>query len=272
LSFPQQGIVVAGRFPMREQIGHATLGWLYRVLDPTRGNEAALRLVVTVKDAAAAHGRLRAHIGKLAALGHPGIAKVWDCGMHEGQLWFTSEWLRGRPLDRSVSRSRPLGLTAVKELGLQLTSALGEAHRHGLVHRGLKARNIFVGDGHARAIELGVGATIFADGGVMANTPGSMPQEQMMNDIVDHRSDIYSLGACLFTAIVGRPPFDGGAGDMMAAQAGWKAPRARELNPAVPEALELVLLRAMATRPEDRYQSMAEFGDALSRLRVEAKP
>jgi serine/threonine-protein kinase len=270
LSFQQQSLV-ANRFHARKQIGYASLGWLYHAFDPARRAEVALRMVLTAKAPEAACERLRAHIEKLAALRHRGIANVYDCGIHEGQLWFTSEWVGGQPLDREVAKSGPLSLAAVKQIGIELTSALGEAHRRGLVHRGLKARNIFIGGDRTLAMELGVGASIFADGGVMANTPSSMPREQMMNDAVDHRSDIYSLGACLFTAVVGKPPFDGGAHDLMASQAGWKAPRARDMKPDVPEALELVLLRAMATRPEDRFQSMEEFAQALSRLTLESR-
>jgi serine/threonine-protein kinase len=271
LSFPQQSLV-ANRFHARKQIGYASLGWLYHAFDPARSIEVALRMVLNAKAPEPACERLRTHIEKLAALRHSGIASVYECGLHEGQLWFTSEWVGGRPLDREVAKTGPLSLAAVRQIGMDLTGALGEAHRRGLVHRGLKARNIFVGGDRTLTVELGVGAAIFADGGVVANTPSSMPREQMMNDVVDHRSDIYSLGACLFTAIVGKPPFDGGAHDLMASQAGWKAPRARNLKSDVPEGLELVLLRAMATRPDDRFQSMDEFAQALSRLTSESQP
>jgi serine/threonine-protein kinase len=265
-------MLVANRFQARKQIGYASLGWLYHAVDPARGNEVALRMVLNAKEPEAACTRLRAHIEKLAALRHRGIASVYECGIHKGQLWFTSEWVSGQPLDREVAQTGPLPLGAVKRIGIELASALGEAHRHGLVHRGLKARNIFVGGDRVITVELGVGAAIFADGGVLANTPAAMPREQMMNDVVERRSDIYSLGACLFTAIVGKPPFDGGPQELIAAQAGWKAPRARDLKPDVPEGLELVLLRAMATRPEDRFQSMEEFAQALERVAPEVRP
>jgi len=88
---------------------------------------------------------------------------------------------------------------------------------------------------------------------------------------MDHRADIYSLGAVLFHAVVGEPPFKGGSGDdLLAAQLGFRAPRPRDLNPTVPEGLEFVLLRAMARRREDRYQSMGEFRDALTKWAAHA--
>jgi serine/threonine-protein kinase len=266
LSVAQQELVLAGRFRVRAQIGYATLGWLYHAFDLERGSDVALRMVLGVPDPDAARRRLAEHIDRLSAVHHRGLAAVFDCGVDGGQLWFASEWVHGRSLEQEVAEKGPLLAGAVADLGIEVARALGDAHDRGLVHRGLKTRNIFLTDGRAVVLELGVAATILSDGALLANTPSSMPPEQVLSRAMDHRGDIYSLGCCLFTALVGKPPFDGTTGSqLLAAQNGWRAPRARDLNPSVPEPLELVLLQAMAQRPEDRFQSMTEFSEALSR-------
>jgi serine/threonine-protein kinase len=268
LSVVPQELVLAGRFRVRAQVGDATLGRLYCALDAERGRDVALRVLSGLSKPEAASTRLAAHIARLAAVRHRSLAAVFDCGVDAGQLWFASEWVNGRSLDREVTDKGPLATEAVIGLGIEVARALGEAHQHGLIHCALKARNLLLVPGRPVVLELGVAAAILADGALLANTPLSIAPEQIRTRAMDHRGDVYSLGCCLFTAAVGKPPFDGVAGlQLLAAQKGWRAPRARDLNPNVPEALELVLLRAMAERPTDRFESMGELAQALARAR-----
>jgi serine/threonine protein kinase len=267
--FSQPETILAKRFRVRAQIGYATLGWLYRAVDEKDGKEVALRMVLGVRGVEAARERLAALIERLSGVSHPGLAKVYDCDISDGQLWFASEWLGDPSLEHATAKTGgALDGAVVARIGIAVASALGAAHANGITHRGLKTRTIFVGNDRVRAAECGVAAAILADAPMLANTPGSTSPEQILNGVVDQRADIYSLGCCLFSAAVGRPPFSGGAGaQMVAAQVGFRAPRAREMNPAVAEGLELILLKAMATHPNDRFHSMGDFSSALSQWR-----
>jgi serine/threonine-protein kinase len=264
VTLPLHETILVNRFRARAQIGHATLGWLYRAVDERSGREVALRFVLGARDPHATQARLAALIDKLARVRHPGLAAVHDCGLFANQLWFASEWVAGQALEAVITRAGALPSPEVARIGIAVAETLAAAHAQGLVHRGLTLRNLFVDGARTLTLELGVAATILDDAPCLGNTPASMAPEQARNGRVDPRSDVYSLGCCLFTAAVGRRPFEGQARlEVAAAQAGWRAPRARDLDPAVPEALELVLLRAMATRPDDRFQSMAELAAAL---------
>jgi serine/threonine-protein kinase len=117
-----------------------------------------------------------------------------------------------------------------------------------------------------KVAELGVSAALVtAAAGLASATPSMMPPEQILVGAMDHRADVYSLGALLFFAAVGEPPFKGGSGEhLMAAQLGFRPPRPSDLNRDIPEGLELVILRAMARRREDRFPGMQALGDALA--------
>jgi serine/threonine protein kinase len=271
LSFPHQDLVIAGRFRVRSQVGYATLGWLYRALDAERGQEVALRLVLSAADSDAACSRLAAQIERIRKLGDlRGLASVYECGQHARQLWFTSEWVAGESVESALARVAAMEPTDAARVGVEVAEALADAHNQGVCHGAVKTRNIFItAQGTTKVLELGVADAIFPSSTLLANTPASAPPEVILGSGGDHRSDIYSLGCVLFTAVVGRPPFGGGLGpELMAAHVGFRAPRARSFNPAVPEGFELILLRAMARQPEDRYQTMGEFKAELSRWLV----
>lgn len=275
MSSPRHGLILAGRFHARAQIGYATLGWLYRAVDERSNREVALRLILGIRDPESTRDRLAALIDRSSKLRDPGLAPLLDCGVFEGQLWFAVEWVDGHALESLVTKGGALPAAEVARIGIAVAGSLAAAHAEALVHRGLTTRTIFVDGARIKTLELGVAAAIFADTPFLTNTPGSMPPEQIANGPIDERSDVYSLGCCLFTAAVGRPAFGGPVGsgaEMRAAQAGWRSPRARDLNPAVPEGLELILLRAMAVRPDDRFQSMRAFAGALTEWQTSLTP
>jgi serine/threonine-protein kinase len=260
--------LVAGRFRVLGQLGTGGLGPLYRALDRERGEEVALRTMATGTSQDVACARLATHIRALSGLADPAIARVFDCGLDGDLFWMSEELVAGRSLERAVTERGPLSALEAAAVASEITRALQVAHAQGLLHRDLKPRNVFF-DGHrVKVLGLGVSAAILTwSASLVASTPGMMPPEQTLLQAMDHRADVYSLGALLFFALVGEPPFKGGSDAVMAAQLGFRPPRPRDRNANVPEGLELVILRAMAKRREDRYQSMAELEAALASWR-----
>lgn len=259
--------LIARRFRVVQQLGAGALGPLFRALDSLRGEEVAVRLITSVRGNDVAVARLGAQVRALGSAEHPGIARLYDCGVDEGQLWLSTQLAHGDSLERRVGRSGALAPLDAAQLAGSIADALAEGHRHGVVHRDLKPRNVFFDGSRVVAHDVGVMAAVLTGPALTAlSSPGMIPPEQIALEAMDHRADVYSLGAVLFFAVVGEPPFSGGsAGQLQAAQLGFKPPRPRDKNPKVPEGLELIILRAMARRREDRHQSMRELRDDLSR-------
>lgn len=259
--------LIARRFRVVQQLGAGALGPLFRAVDSQRGDEVAIRLFTSVRANDVAVARLGAHVRALGGIEHPAIGRLYDLGIDEGHLWLSAELARGESLEARVGRGGALGPVDAARLAARIADGLADVHRLGILHRDLKPRNVFV-DGDGVAIrDVGVMAAVVSGPALTAlSSPGMIPPEQVALEAMDHRADVYSLGAVLFFAVVGEPPFSGGsAGQLQASQLGFRPPRPRDRNTTVPEGLELIILRAMARRREDRYQSMGELRDELAR-------
>jgi hypothetical protein len=214
----------------------------------------------------------------LARLQHPHILQVHDTGQAEGYTYIVMPLIEtGTLADRL--KGRPLTLKQLRTVGMQVGEALDYAHSRGLVHRDVKPSNVLMDErgnclltdfGIARIIE---GATKLTGTGTVMGTPAYMSPEQGRGQVVDRRSDIYSLGVILFELATGRQPF---IADhpvaIIVKHATETVPAVRGLNPNVPMALEQVIQRAMAKNPADRYQTARELVDAIDAAVVDTGP
>jgi serine/threonine-protein kinase len=258
--------LIANRFQVRAQLGIGTMGWLYRAFDPEGNREVALRIATGVRSLVDARDRLVRHADRLASVAGAVIAPVYACGVADGQLWYSSVLVNGNTLDQILIDGGALAPADAARLMGIVGGALVEPHAHGLLHLDVKLRNVFVDGERVTLVEHGVANAILTDESrLTVNTPASAAPEQLLAGTLDHRTDIYALGACLFHLVVGEPAFKGGSGSQVfGAQLGWRAPRPSDLRSSVPDGLEQIILKAMARRPEDRFQRVAEFSDALS--------
>ena len=197
------------------------------------------------------------------------------------------EYVRGEPLASRV-REGPLPPGQVLEIATQLADALAEAHGMGVVHRDLKPANVVLtpkgdvkildfGLAQVRPVEPGSSpvrsSRDFSLDGRQIGTPPYMPPEHLMGDPVDARGDIYSLGVMLYELLTGRRPFRGAdAMKLTMAILTEPTPKASGSNPAVPEALDAVVFRAMSRLPQDRYASAAEMAEDLRRAAAGLQP
>ncbi len=253
-----------------EEIGRGGTGTVYRA--ERRGEAVALKVLADewARDPAATErflqeGRL------LARLSHPGIVKVHDVGREAGKFYMVLEFVEGPPLSRAIARH---AFTPVESARLvsAVARALHHAHRHGVIHGDIGPSNILLkGDGSPKITDFGIARLrTMAPGrwqsGVTAGTPVYMSPEQAaaLSDIIDVRTDVYSLGAVLYEAVTGRAPFSGKTTAEILEKVVREAPPApRRVEPSLAPELERVILKAMSKDPAGRFSSAGELADAI---------
>ncbi len=216
--------------------------------------------------------RFRQEALAAAALRHPNIMVIYDVGKEGYFYYIATEFLEGKTLSQVISQQRgPLHLPRIVNFINQVASALDFAHQRGVVHRDIKPSNVLIAsDDHATLMDFGIAKALMSGGqmtrtGTMVGTPEYMSPEQAEARQVDHRSDIYSLGIVLYEMLTGRVPFvaDAPTAILLAHTVQPPIPPTR-LNPSIPPAVEAVVLRALAKRPDERFNSAGEMAQALA--------
>jgi tetratricopeptide (TPR) repeat protein len=267
----EPGSTFAGRFEVLARTGAGGMGVVYRALDRERGVHVALKVMAA---GASEVERFEREARVLAALDHPAIVRHVAHGTTDGgEPWLAMEWLEGRDLARRLEHE---GVTVEEAIRIaeRVASALRVAHEAGVIHRDLKPSNVFLeGDApeRARLLDFGIARRASAETrwltatGVAVGTPAYMAPEQARAERdVDARADLYALGATLFHALTGRPPFEGdGVMVQLARLLVEEAPRLRTLRPEIPPALDDLVADLLATHPSARPASA---GEVLSRL------
>jgi serine/threonine protein kinase len=207
----------------------------------------------------------------LAQLQHPHILPVFDYGEADGYPYIVMPFVQSGTL-ADLLQKRTLSLAEVRRVLIQIGDALSYAHARGMIHRDIKPSNVLIDErgnclltdfGLARMVE---GSTNLTTSGTVMGTPAYMSPEQGTGAAIDSRSDIYSLGIILYETVTGRVPYLAETPvAVVFKHIQDPLPSARKLNPSLPEAVEIVLLKVLAKSPEDRYQTAEEFVRAIQR-------
>ena len=279
-------------YELIEPIGRDGPTEIYRARDLRLEREVAVKLLrpeEMVRPGALDRFHREARIASLVT--HPHICAVHDSGAEGQQPFLVCELLEGRALDEEISGS-PLPMERLVDIAIQVTEALGAAHRRGIVHGSVKPSNVFITtDGHVKLLELGAAAaaattrddlaasqtgSATTEIQVAASSPGLtgeffhpyMSPEQVDGRGADDRSDIFAVGALLYHMATGKPAFRGDTlADMAASIAGRQPVRPHIINPRLPQDIEQIIDRALQKDPGQRYQSVAEMLDDLRRAR-----
>jgi serine/threonine-protein kinase len=269
-----------GQYRLIRKLGEGGMGDVFLAEHALLKRPCALKTIkATANSDPLAQARFEREVQSAARLGHPNTIEIFDYGHTvDGTFYFVMEYLRGMSLADLLLECGPLPPGRVVYLFRQVCAGLAEAHGLGMVHRDVKPANVFVavrgGESDvAKVLDFGLvkltgepeAATLTADL-VVSGTPLFMAPEQAAGEAaLDARADLYALGAVMYCALTGRPPFEGqNPFAVMMAHARDPVTPPRAVRPDVPADLERVVLRCLAKRPEDRFQSATALREALS--------
>lgn len=276
--------ILGGEYLILEKIGTGGMGSVYKASQPAMKRMVAIKILhpklANRKDLTS---RFRREARAMSQLTHPNTVKVFVYGELEedGSLYIVMEMLEGKNLNQAVRKDGPIPLERAVPILIQVCGALQEAHELGIVHRDLKPENIFLSKqggiadfpkvldfGLAKVTErqMQPGSIILTQEGMVFGTPEFMSPEQAQGKTLDARSDIYSLAVILYEVLTGKLPFSAKS-PMEYIQKHVTEPII-PLSERVPERrfpreLDEVLARALSKKPEQRYQTAAEFAEAL---------
>ena len=270
------------RYEIKSLIGRGGMGDLYLALDPNTNRLVAIKLLNATLDSDELRERFAREARALAALNHTNIVNIYDTGEFEDSPFIVMEYVRGETLAELIKRRAPLSVAQKLKLMAELCAGLAQAHEAGIIHRDIKPANLMV-DQQGRLKILDFGIARVAEGSrtrvglpltqvnMLIGTPGYMSPEQIEGGEVDHRSDIFAVGAVCYELLAYDEAFAGTNTRQIESRVlrGQPAPLASVVPGLDPEIDEIVL-RALKRDPNKRYQDAATFEKALERLRVAA--
>ena len=268
-----------GKYLVRRELGRGGMGAVYLAEQPGLGREVAIKeLLVNSAADPTALTRFLQEAQVMARSTHPNIIQVHDLEQVGDANYIILEYVKGRSL-RELMNQRRVPLPQVFAIMHAVLQGLDYAHRRAIVHRDMKPENVLMSDeGDVKVADFGIarltddsgGGSTATKTGTTVGTPQYMSPEQVSSSKVDGRSDLYSSGIMLYELICGRPPFTATEADgpftLMAKHVQAPPPPPALHVPGLDMQLEEVILKALAKRPEERYQSGEEFDEALGRV------
>ncbi|HYH45117.1 MAG TPA: protein kinase, partial [Thermoanaerobaculia bacterium] len=269
---------VVSHYEILERLGGGGMGVVYRARDLRLGRSVALKFLSPRLSASPSHKqRLLREARAAASLEHPGVCTIYEADeTADGQLFLAMAFCEGETLRHRLERG-PLHPVQAVDYALQIAAGLGAAHAKGIVHRDVKPANILITPGgRLKIVDFGVAQledqTRLTKPGTVVGTAAYMSPEQLRGETVDHRTDLWSLGAVLYEMVSGRLPF-GGATDQEIVRAIFTLdpePLAGYRGDTLVADLDAVVGRALAKRPGERYQNAEQLAAALRTLPLDA--
>jgi serine/threonine protein kinase/Tfp pilus assembly protein PilF len=267
------GSTFAGRYQIVEELGKGGMGTVYKVVDRKINEEMALKLLrPEIAPDTTAIERFKNELKLARRISHENVCRLYDLHEEAGTLFITMEYVPGEDLGTLLCREGRLPTEKACALAAQIAEGLAQAHRLGVIHRDLKPHNIRIDPkGSVRIMDFGIAREVagpdLTAAGVMIGTPYYMSPEQAAGKSVDQRTDIYALGIILYEMVTGQPPFRGESGFSVALKHQTMLPQhPRELSAQIPEPLDRLIIKCLAKKKEERYQSAEELLAGLTAL------
>ncbi len=271
------GTVLKGRYILMSVIGEGGMAVVYSAFDKLTGNTVAVKMLredsEEVRSIPAFKKQFANEANALASLSHPGIVKFYDSSLEKSPLYFVMEYVEGITLKDYISRKKRLTQNETADFSIQILSALSHIHSKGIVHCDIKPHNvILMKNGRVKLTDFGIARVP----GVILDLPPDravgtvyyVSPEQAEGKVLDHRSDIYSLGIMMYQMASGRLPFTSNDIDKVARmQASAPPKRPRSINPEITKGLEQIILKAISKKPYMRFTDAAEMSRYLDILR-----
>jgi tRNA A-37 threonylcarbamoyl transferase component Bud32 len=274
-----------GDYELLEEIARGGMGVVYKARQSSLKRIVAVKMIRSGELAGETEvKRFHSEAEAAAQLQHPNIVAIHEIGKHQGQHYFSMDFVEGKNLAQ-VANGKPVAARSAAEWLKAIAGAVQFAHQRGVLHRDLKPQNIMLdAAGQPRVMDFGLAKTLGGDSsvtntGAVMGSPSYMSPEQALgrNDLVSPASDVYSLGAILYELLTGRPPFRGKTMlDTMSQVVNDEAPPPRSLNADAPVDLESICLKCLEKDPARRYPTARELEADLGRFLdgepVQAKP
>ena len=261
-----------GRYRILRKLGTGGMANVYLAEDEVLGRRVAIK-ILNERHAGDEQfvERFRREAKNAASLSHPNIVSIYDRGEAEGTYYIAMEYLDGRSLKELIVARGPAPVNVAIDYARQILAAIRFAHRHGIVHRDIKPHNVLVdGEGRLKVTDFGIaraGTSQMTEAGSIIGTAQYLSPEQAKGAPVDQTSDLYSVGVVLYELLTGVVPFSGDTPVEIAMKhlsATPEPPSAKRAE--VPRELDMVVMRALAKDPSDRYQSAEEMDADLARV------
>lgn len=268
---------VLGDFLVGGLLGEGGMGLVYRARQISLNRRVALKVLpnTTLSDPVLME-RFAAEAHTAGLIISPFVVQVYFAGQSNGYAFFAMEFVGGTDLSKVISESIQSGVPISPERAaryiVQAARGLAEADIHKVIHRDIKPQNLFLTEsGTVKLGDFGI-ARIIGDqhltlAGNTVGTPAYISPEQGRGDVIDHRSDLYSLGVVYYELLTGSQPFEGTQADQLIYQHNYKEPKApKVLRPSLPDAWQSVCMRLLMKDPDQRYQHAADLADDLECL------
>jgi serine/threonine protein kinase len=265
----------SGRYQILSEVGHGAMGVAYRAYDRIIGRVVAMKTIpIEVEEAQrpALVGRLKQEARTAGILDHPNIVTVYDVGEEAGLFYFTMQFVEGKTLATFRSEKEMLPVEKVLDVMDQICSAVGFAHKAGVIHRDLKPSNIMLtNQGTVKVLDFGIakfGDVGLTKAGMILGTPSYLAPEQAAGRRIDHRADIFSLGAVMYELLTCEKAFPGETTTSVIYKIMNEDPvPPRAIEPSLSPAVDGIVRRALAKDPNHRFQSCEEMRQSLQQAR-----
>jgi len=259
-----QGRVIKERYRIDKAIGRGGMAMVYKAFDMVLFRPVAIK-ILHARFAHNAHfiERFKREAHSAASLVHRNITTIYDTGHADGVYFIVMEFVNGKTLKQIIDERGPLSITEAVDVARQVVEALDHANSRGIIHRDIKPQNILITeDKIVKVTDFGIARALAMPGltqtGKILGTARYISPEQARGQQADQRSDIYALGVILYEMVTGRAPFEGSSSVEVAGKHITETPvRAREINPNVPAALEIIIDKLLKKDPADRYQKVS---------------
>lgn len=264
-----------GRYAVEHELGHGGMATVHLAEDVKHGRRVAIKVLRPELAQALGGERFLREINIAAKLQSPHILPLLDSGEADGLLYYVMPYVEGASLRTLLVEQGALAPSEAMRLLRDIVDGIAHAHRQGIVHRDIKPDNVMIADRHALVVDFGIAKAVsdasahhdLTSIGISLGTPAYMAPEQAAADPgIDHRADIYSVGALAYELLTGAAPFTGSPQAIIAAQISSTPAPLAQARPEVPAAVAQIVMRCLEKDPAARYQTADELLQAIEGL------